>query len=246
MQPSVANASRIVDLLKKVRSFLTQWIAEQTFTHLENIRKFELEAVIDLFPEGAKVLEIGAGSGWQAAVLQSKGFDVSAIDLGDSTYKELQSFPVADYDGKRIPFEDSVFDVVFSSNVLEHIPHVREFQAEIHRVLKPQGGRAVHLLPSSSWRFWSSVTHVLRRLTLPKPHGEHAGNSLSEVYYFSRRWWADVFEKTGWNVLVTRSNGLFYTGSSIMDARFSIASRHGLSRILGGACNVFVLEAPRT
>jgi len=245
MQSSTANASGEKNQLKRVRSTLTWWVAKQTSTHLENIRKYELEAVIDLFPEGAKVLEVGAGSGWQAAVLQSKGFDVSAIDLADSAYKEFQSYPVVDYDGKKIPFDDGVFDVVFSSNVLEHIPHVREFQAEIHRVLKPQGGRAVHLLPSSSWRFWSSVTHVLRRLTVPKPHGEHAGDFLSEMYYFSRRWWAEVFRGTGWELLLTRSNGLFYTGASIMDSRISIRNRHRLSRILGGACNVFVLEATR-
>jgi len=42
--------------------------------------------------------------------------------------------------------------------VLEHIPHVRAFQAELHRVLKPDG-IAVHLLPTASWRLWTLASH---------------------------------------------------------------------------------------
>jgi SAM-dependent methyltransferase len=67
---------------------------------------------------------------------------------------------VQPYDGHRLPFPDRSFDMVFSSNVLEHIAHVEAFQAEIRRVMKP-GGRAVHVVPSASWRLWTIATHYL-------------------------------------------------------------------------------------
>ena len=38
------------------------------------------------------------------------------------------------YNGRDLPFDDATFDVVYSSNTLEHIAHVRDFQAEIQRV----------------------------------------------------------------------------------------------------------------
>ena len=46
---------------------------------------------------------------------------LATIDLSSSQYADDQMFPVQAYDGRRIPFADSSFDVVFSSNVLEHI-----------------------------------------------------------------------------------------------------------------------------
>jgi SAM-dependent methyltransferase len=67
-------------------------------------------------------------------------------------------WPVRDYDGVNIPFPNEQFDVVFSSNVLEHIPHVESFQKEIQRVLKP-GGIAVHCIPTPTWRLWTTFTH---------------------------------------------------------------------------------------
>jgi SAM-dependent methyltransferase len=67
-------------------------------------------------------------------------------------------FPVSVYDGRIIPFPDKSFDVVFSSNVLEHIPHVLAFQQEIRRVSRP-GGRIVHVMPTATWRLWTIVSH---------------------------------------------------------------------------------------
>ena len=46
-------------------------------------------------------------------------------------------------------FDDGLFDIVFSSNIMEHVQHVEEFQQEIKWALK-WGGVAVHILPSGS------------------------------------------------------------------------------------------------
>jgi len=187
------------------------------------------------------VLEVGAGIGWQAQALQNRGYDLSAIDLPLSNSTGNRIWPVIDYDGHHIPFEENTFDVVYSSNVLEHISRVCEFQKEIHRVLKPDGC-VIHFLPSSSWRIWTSITHLLKWWTIPKSHGEHAGNSLTEVFCLSRRWWTGMFHETGWTVVSQHSNRLFYTGYSIMDSRLPLRTRHKLSYILGGSCNIFVLR----
>jgi len=49
---------------------------------------------------------------------------------------------------------------VFSSNVLEHVTHLAVILKEIARVTKPDGV-VVHILPSSAWRFWTSLTHYV-------------------------------------------------------------------------------------
>lgn len=134
------------------------------YDHLQSIREHELDRVLARLRPGQRVLEIGAGAGWQARKVADAGCDVVAIDVAETNYLEQQVFPVATYDGERIPLPDRSVDVVFSSNVLEHIPHIERFQAEMERVLKPDGF-AIHLMPSTSWRFWTSVAlyaHVVK------------------------------------------------------------------------------------
>lgn len=141
--------------------------------HRKVVREWELEQVIGLFPAGGAVLEIGAGAGWQAKCLADRGFKVTAIDIAQSRYHQIQEWPVIDYDGFRIPLEDKSVDVVFSSNVLEHIPHIDQFMIEMRRVLRP-GGIAVHVMPTTLWRFITCLTFYLRRLKilLPKKASE--------------------------------------------------------------------------
>ena len=128
------------------------------YQHLKRIRDFELEEVVSLMPSGSSILEIGAGAGWQAKNLSERGFHVEAIDVAADSYKGNDAWPVQLYDGTSIPFPDNHFDVVFSSNVLEHIPQCDTFQSEIRRVLK-KGGIAIHILPTGNWRFWTLLTH---------------------------------------------------------------------------------------
>jgi len=130
--------------------------------HLRLLRETEIEKVVHIFkkkyPSPARIIELGAGAGWQAKYLADQGYLVNAIDICASDYVNLQIWPVITYDGKKIPFEDKTFDIVFSSNVLEHIEHIDDYEKEILRVLKDDGS-AIHVLPSFSWRYWTAVMH---------------------------------------------------------------------------------------
>ncbi len=149
--------------------------AEQNFKadHRKIVREFELERVLRLFPAGATILEIGAGAGWQAKQLADRGYKVTAIDIAQSRYSTLQEWNVIDYDGHHIPLPDQSVDVIFSSNVLEHIPHIDEFMVEMRRVLRP-GGVAVHVMPTTLWRFITTGTFYVQRfqMALNKFRGE--------------------------------------------------------------------------
>lgn len=148
---------------------------------VESIRLHELARAVARMPAGSRILEIGAGVGWQARELHRLGFMVEAIDLPDGTYAREKSWPITDYDGVRIPFPDRSFDVVFSSNVLEHIPHLEGFQAEIHRVLR-DSGLAIHGLPTSSWRIWTIISHypfVVREVFRKLFPGRRSGQSVN-------------------------------------------------------------------
>ena len=125
---------------------------------LEAIRLSELtqiDAIVSAtVPAGACILEIGAGTGWQARELATRGYQVSAIDIPTSNHGKARIWPIIDFDGRHIPFPDASFDIVYSSNVLEHVEDIDTLNREMARVLRP-GGHAVHYVPTSAWRAWS-------------------------------------------------------------------------------------------
>jgi len=125
---------------------------------LNRVRRFELEAVRTLFPSYAVVVEVGGGDGFQASIIEGWGCRVHAFDIAGRPSGSCSYHAVAEYDGRRLPMPDESADVVFSSNVLEHVVDLPTLLIDTRRVLKP-GGVAIHILPTPSWRFWSIVAH---------------------------------------------------------------------------------------
>jgi SAM-dependent methyltransferase len=138
-------------------------------THLTFIRNAEFDCIRAFFPADKIVLELGGANGFQAALLSRVVKKVVSIDVNPH---DEQVFPVIAYDGRTLPFEDAHFDMVFSSNVLEHIVDLASLLAEIGRVTKSDG-LSVHILPSSTWRIWTSLSHypAIPKLALGKLRG---------------------------------------------------------------------------
>jgi SAM-dependent methyltransferase len=128
-----------------------------SMAQLNALRRAEVERVVAWFAPGARVLELGAGTGQQSQELAARGFVVEAIELPESNYAGDRLFPITEYDGRHIPFPDRSFDIVYSSNVLEHVPDLVQLHKEIRRVLRSDG-RAVHVLPTHAWRFWTTIS----------------------------------------------------------------------------------------
>ncbi len=131
--------------------------------YVEQIRIEELRNALGWLSKGTRVLEVGAGTGRQARTLSEQGHQVEAVDLADSNYAHARVWPIRNYDGVHLPFEDDSFDVVFSSNVLEHVERLSALLAEMRRVVRP-GGHLVHVVPSATWRLWTTVTYYPDRV----------------------------------------------------------------------------------
>lgn len=128
---------------------------------LHTIRLHEINKTLDIlagYTQSGRLLEIGAGTGFQSKLFSEHGYSVEAVDLENSDYSADLVYPVTFYDGETLPFENDSFDILFSSNVLEHIVQLESFQTEMARVLK-RDGVAIHILPSGSWRFWTTLFH---------------------------------------------------------------------------------------
>lgn len=130
--------------------------------YLHAIRDFELNVAVANFPAPAAsrlVVDVGAGTGRQAARLAERGYTVAAIDLANSAYANQRVHEVVEYDGVVLPFESGAVDLIYSSNVLEHIAAHAMFFTECSRVLS-SSGLAIHVLPTTAWRVWTTLAHA--------------------------------------------------------------------------------------
>ncbi|MBC8063738.1 MAG: methyltransferase domain-containing protein [Chlorobia bacterium] len=233
------------------------------------LRAAEFELLLKRLEPGSSVLELGGGSGFQARLLSDAGFHVRSIDVDNPRARIGDYFPVEIYDGVTLPAANESFDYIVSSNVLEHIPTLDKTLSEIKRALRPDG-RAIHILPSAVWR-WSttiarypfmlkialglrkpggestlasgqrrSLKRVAKRVLFEPPHGEYPG-AISELYYFSGRRWAKVFDRSGFELLEQTGNGLFYTGYSTFPS-VGLRFRRNLAHVLGSSCHIFVMK----
>jgi 2-polyprenyl-3-methyl-5-hydroxy-6-metoxy-1,4-benzoquinol methylase len=141
----------------------------QFLAFCQRVRAYELGLILPTLPPNQDLLEIGAGAGWQARQLMDAGYTVSAVDIAGSFYESSQVFPVKQYDGRKLPYDDESFDIVFTSNVLEHVVDLEALHSEVRRVLRPHG-LVIHVLPSASWRMWSVLAFYFR---LPSIIGEY-------------------------------------------------------------------------
>jgi SAM-dependent methyltransferase len=123
---------------------------------LRNLRLAEVELVRPLFPSDARILELGGGSGYQASVIAGWGYRITSVDIIPSS----QYFPVETYNGQYIPAAAGSFDLVFSSNMLEHVPppQLPLLLKQTRRILA-SGGLSIHLLPTPAWRIFNSMAH---------------------------------------------------------------------------------------
>lgn len=106
------------------------------------------------FCRGGAAIDVGSGSGYGAAYLAQHGakvtaFDASSIAIEHSRARYADSgvtFEIADLN-LPIGLPDQSFDLVFSSNVFEHVANVDLLAAECARIMKADGVAVIAVPP---------------------------------------------------------------------------------------------------
>ena len=97
---------------------------------------------------GARVLDVGCGSGWATRLLAKSAFKgrVTGIDISDEMIRvareSSQSFPNVDFEiasAEQLAFDDHEFTHVFSMESLYYYRNIPQALKEIHRVLQGRG-----------------------------------------------------------------------------------------------------------
>ena len=93
------------------------------------------------------VLDVGCGPGFFSVLLARLGYEVTAVDYTENMLAEARK-NAAHYggdidfrrmDAQKLDFEDGIFDLVISRNVLWNLEQPEQAYREWFRVLKPNG-----------------------------------------------------------------------------------------------------------
>lgn len=179
----LAREAAARDLLLRHYRRIAQWDPEAVADHALAIpdkaeRLAELLAHLPPPPDGAaldlaswRILISGAGAGsemlaaWAAGLGEVHGVEVDPelVAVCQLRIAGMEGLHVHLYDGRRLPWADSTFDLVLSGHVIEHTAAPERYLAELLRVLKPAGRLALEFpsryhqrelhtgLPSFEW-----------------------------------------------------------------------------------------------
>lgn len=130
-------SKRLIDVLKRVPLDLGQG-------NLRTTTKGKLIA-LDLVTDGQgkTALDMGAREGAQTRWLQAKGYQVTSTDV-ESLFPECLALDA----NEPLPFADESFDLVWSSEVIEHLKDPTFSLSELRRVTK-RGGELILTTPNS-------------------------------------------------------------------------------------------------
>jgi SAM-dependent methyltransferase len=149
---------------------------------------------------GDHVLDLGCGTGEFAAQMAEAGARVVGVDVAEAALERARSrHPGLDFrrtpiDGP-LPFQDNAFDLVWASEVIEHIADTARFLSEVRRVLRPSG-RLLLTTPSHG-RLRLALAGVER---FSEPLGDH-------LHLYTRFSLLSLLQEFGFHEVRVRSAG---------------------------------------
>ena len=113
---------------------------------------------------GKNLLDAGCGTGWFSKKASDRGASVTSMDLGEkllSKVKEKCNSTCVVGSVLQIPYNDNSFDIVVSSEVIEHVPDPHKALQELFRVLKPKGVLIIST-PNKFWHFSLRIANCFK------------------------------------------------------------------------------------
>lgn len=200
---------------------------------------------------GGRALDLGAGFGLLSKRLKDAGFAVTACELDPERISNVRKLGIecdsVDLDGK-LPYKNGKFDIVVSSDVIEHLKSPYNFVQEAGRVTKTGGIFIVSMPNIMNWysRLKFLVSGVYNNYFTEKEF-EGDGYHISPLHYLQLKW---MLEQAGFRIDSAVSNqysglinfsGIKIFASSLLMLPFRIIMKPKNKAILEG--DILIVKA---
>jgi ubiquinone/menaquinone biosynthesis C-methylase UbiE len=149
---------------------------------------------------GDRALDLGCGAGDFTAALADAGAQAIGADVAEAALARARArhpeldFRLVPIDG-ALPFSDNAFDLVWGSEVIEHVADTARWLSEVRRVLAPRG-RLLITTPSHG-RLLLAVGGIER---YSEPLGDH-------LHLYSKRSLRSLLDDFGFDGIEVRAVG---------------------------------------
>jgi len=169
-------------------NILLKWIqafpAKQRHLGINRCNDWIGQAAAELNPDS--IVDIGCGDGAMLfKYLKNKPREFYGVEGSPTLAQEAEKRGIKTFSfdlNGRWPFESDKFDVVFSSQVIEHLHNTRLFVEEAYRVLKPGGVAIVASENLCSMLNWMALSLGYTPFSLMQVCGRFLGNPLGLHY----------------------------------------------------------------
>ena len=192
-----------MDVYKKNAESQKERFAKQLQWFLKTIGSVDHSTGVSL-----RVLEVGSGMGYFLDVCERAGVSAEGCDINETAViqaaQNKQKVRLGSLDDT---YRDNSYDAVFAFNLIEHLPHPKEFLVNAKRVLKPNGSLVVET-PIQESLFHEMVRLGDRILGSKLPMiGVNPGG---HIYQFSKRTWDIVCSDLGLEKMYEKQLGSPY------------------------------------
>ena len=146
--------------------------------------------IADALEPGARILEVGCGTGTLLSLLDKRGFEVQGVENSPHAVREAHNLGLNVFQGNLFEahLPAASFDAVVLKHVIEHLPSPSAALKEINRILKP-GGQVILWLPNAD----SFEAHLFGKYW-------HGYDLPRHLFAFTKHTVTDLLERQGFEV----------------------------------------------